>query len=166
MMAGTPGRASLRGSLGATRTMIAGQGHDGPELLRHPDRSRRRLSGRPQRRPDAAGGKRTVATLQYDMLASNPHVLTQEDVLFESWLARQDVDDDRADRLRLRQEFFSKPQACLRSSPLPKQYGWGLLFDGHGRVALLPMQSAEYQRLAVPTDTGVKVLKAMRSKRA
>ncbi len=84
----------------------------------------------------------------------------------QSWLARQDLDDDRADRRRLREEFFSKPQACMRSSPLPKQYGWGLLFDGEGRVALLPMESPEYQRLVAATDTGVKVLKAMRSKRA
>ncbi|MDQ4088860.1 MAG: DUF6157 family protein [Actinomycetota bacterium] len=116
--------------------------------------------------PTPRGGKPTVATLQYEMLAGNPHVLTQEDVLFESWLARQDLDHDRADRRRLREEFFSKPQACMRSSPLPKQYGWGLLFDGEGRVALLPMESPEYQRLVAATDTGVKVLKAMRSKRA
>lgn len=26
---------------------------------------------------------------------------------------------------QLRQEFFNKPQACLRSSPLPKKHGWG-----------------------------------------
>ncbi len=89
--------------------------------------------------PTPRGGKPTVAVLQYEMLSGNPHAHTQEDVLFESWAARQDIPEDRLSRKRLRQEFFSKPQACLRSSPLPKKYGWGLLFDGDGKVALLAM---------------------------
>lgn len=116
--------------------------------------------------PTPRGGKPTVASLQYEMLAGNPHVLTQEDVLFESWLARQDIPEDGRDVARLRHEFFSKPQACLRSSPLPKKYGWGLLFDHEGRVALLPMESAEYERLVAGSNGSVKVLKALRSARA
>ncbi len=115
--------------------------------------------------PTPRGGKPTVASLQYEMLRDNPHVLTQEEVLFESWLARQDIPEDR-DRERLRREFFSKPQACLRSSPLPKKYGWGFLFDGDGNVALLPMESAEYQALVGGADSGVTVLNALRSARA
>ena len=116
--------------------------------------------------PTPRAGKPTVASLQYEMLRGNPHVLTQEDVLFESWLARQELPEDRRDRPRLKREFFSKPQACLRSSPLPKKYGWGLLFDGDGKVALLPMESAEYQGLVRGSDNGVTVLNALRSKRA
>ncbi len=115
--------------------------------------------------PTPRAGKPTVAVLQYEMLADHPHVFTQEDVLFESWLGRQDMPEDQRDRTRLRQEFFSKPQACLRASPLPKKYGWGLLFDGKGRVALLAMESAQYQRLAAGTESGVKVLRALRSTR-
>jgi hypothetical protein len=41
-----------------------------------------------------------------------------------------------------------------------------LLFDGDGRVALLPLESADYQRLVPRGDTGVKVLKALRLARA
>ena len=117
--------------------------------------------------PTAKGDKKTVAVLQYEMLAENPHVLTQEDVLFESCLSRQYAPDalSEPDRALLRQEFFAKPRACLRSSPLPKQYGWGLLFDGEGRVALRAMESQEYQRLVGAGDSGVKVLKALRSRR-
>ncbi len=111
-------------------------------------------------------GKPTVAVLQYEMLTDNPHVLTQEDVLFESWLARQDMSEDGVDKARLREEFFSKPQACLRSSPLPKTYGWGLLFDHDGRIALLPMESTEYQRLVAGTQPLIAVLKALRPRRA
>lgn len=116
--------------------------------------------------PTARGGKKTVAVLQYEMLAERPYQLTQEDVLFDSWLARQDLPEDlsAAERADLREQFFAKPQACLRASPLPKQYGWGLRFDAEGRVALCPMASEEYQRL-VASEEQITVLKAMRSRR-
>lgn len=115
--------------------------------------------------PTAKGGTKTVAVLQYEMLASAPYVHTQEDVLFESWLARQHGDLAEPERRRLREEFFARPQACLRSSPLPKRYGWGLLFDREGRIALCPMESEEYGRLAAGDDPQVTVRKAMRSRR-
>ena len=118
--------------------------------------------------PTAKSGKKTAAVLQYEMLAGNPFGLTQEDVLFESWLAREASAEGLSEEERglLRDAFFAKPQACLRSSPLPKKYGWGLLFDAEGRVALCPMESEEYQRLAAGGAGGVRVLKALRSSRA
>jgi hypothetical protein len=118
--------------------------------------------------PTARGGKKTVAVIQYDMIAAAPYGLTQEDVLFDTWLARQDLPDglSDADRSDLRARFFAKPQACLRSSPLPKSYGWGLLFDDRGAVALCPRESPEYQRLVAGGVDGIKVLKALRSRRA
>lgn len=115
--------------------------------------------------PTPRGGKKTVAVLQYEMIADTPYQHTQEDVLFNSWLQRQDLGEVSAGEVaRLRGEFFSKAQACLRASPLPKQFGWGLDFDDKGRVALFPMESAEYRRRVEGGD--VKVMKAMRSKRA
>lgn len=115
--------------------------------------------------PTARGDKKTVAVLQYEMLAGSPYQHTQEDVLFGSWLQRQDLGDPSADEVaRLREEFFSKDQACLRASPLPKKFGWGLSFDDKGRVALCPMESDEYRQRVDGAD--VKVMKAMRSKRA
>lgn len=118
--------------------------------------------------PTARGAAKTVAVLQYEMLAEHPYGLTQEDVLFESWRRRQDLPDEGsdADRAALRARFFAKPQACLRGSPLPKRYGWGLLFDQDGRTALCPMESEEYQRLVDGNEAGVTVLKALRSRRA
>ncbi|MDF2706414.1 MAG: hypothetical protein K0R62_2066 [Nonomuraea muscovyensis] len=116
--------------------------------------------------PAPRGGKKTVATVQYALLADNPGILTQEDVLFETWLRRQEQPEpSEADRARLRAEFFARPQACLRASPLPKKYGWGLLFDEAGRVSLCPAGSAEYERLVTGDEPGVKILKAMRSRR-
>jgi Family of unknown function (DUF6157) len=115
--------------------------------------------------PPAGSDGRTAARLQYELLAGRPHVFTQEDVLFESWLGRHDVPDELSgdDRERLRQDFLSKPQASLRSSPLPMRYGWGLLFDSNGRIALCPMESEEYRRIIAGRDGNVDVLRALRS---
>ena len=113
--------------------------------------------------PTGRGGQPTVATLQYAMLADRPYVHTQEDVLFDVWWARQ-VRPPAAERARLRAEFFARPQACLRASPLPKQFGWGLLFDARGKLALCAMESAEYRRLVA--GDRVKVVRAMRACRA
>lgn len=115
--------------------------------------------------PEDRNGQRTVAAVQYELLADSPYVYTQEDVLFLTWLRRQEaVGRSEAEVAELRRQFFSKPQACLRSSPLPKRYGWGLHFNEQGRVALSPMESARYAELRAGGT--VKVLKALRSKRA
>jgi hypothetical protein len=118
--------------------------------------------------PVPRGGKATAAVVQYTMLSTDPYRHTQEDVLFESWLARQEGTAEKTpDEVeRLRHEFFAKPQPCLRSSPLPKKYGWGLRFDRQGRVALLPRESAEYSKIIAGEAGPVKILKALRSSRA
>lgn len=117
--------------------------------------------------PASKTGKKTVAVVQYELLAADPGGLTQEDVLFETWLRRQELapEPSAAERAALRARFFARPQACLRSSPLPKRYGWGLLFDGAGRVRLCPVDSPEYQRILAGELPGVKILKALRSGR-
>jgi hypothetical protein len=48
---------------------------------------------------------------------------------------------------------------------LPKRYGWGLHFDAEGRIALVPVESDEYQEFVNGKD-GINVLTAMRNKRA
>ncbi|WP_026219816.1 DUF6157 family protein [Wenjunlia vitaminophila] len=116
--------------------------------------------------PLPRGGVPTVAVVQYELLVGAPHVLTQDDVLFLSWLERQ-PDADRLtgpERTALRDEFFARPRACLRTSPLPKKYGFGLLLDEHERVALCPVESAEYRRL-VGGEGPARVVRAMRTRR-
>lgn len=116
--------------------------------------------------PAPRGGKPTVAVLQYDMLAENPGRLAQPDILFRSWLARQEHPDVQpAEEEALRTAFFAKPQACLRASPLPKKYGWGLLFDHEGRVTLCPMESERYVRILDGAEPAITIHKAMRSSR-
>jgi hypothetical protein len=115
--------------------------------------------------PVGRGGKPTVAVLQYEMLRDGPRVHTQEDVLFGVWLRQHGpADPPPAEVARLREQFFARPQACLRTSPLPKKYGFGLLFDGDGRVTLCPMESEQYRQALAGRD--IKVVRAMRSSRA
>lgn len=113
--------------------------------------------------PEERGGKKkSVARIHYEMLAGKPYVHTQEDVLFTTWLTRQEMPEKSAAEVaQLRSEFFAKPKPCLRTSPLAKRYGWGFAFDETGHVALCPMESKEYGDLL--HRDGVKVLKAMKS---
>ncbi|MEV0897113.1 DUF6157 family protein [Actinoplanes sp. NPDC049802] len=114
--------------------------------------------------PVARGSGRTVAQIQYEMLSAHPFTYTQEDVLFESWFARQGLaagDDEKAE---LRAAFLAKDQPCLRTSPLARTHGWGLLFDADGRIALVAKDSPEYSAHLASDDH--KVIKAMRAKRA
>lgn len=104
----------------------------------------------------------TVAALQYALISKHPYELTSDDVLFEVHATRQSIPTEK--RSAAREAFFAKDQACLRSSPLGKRYGWGIHHDTDSRVALVPLGSDDYQALA--EDPTVKQVKAMRSKRA
>lgn len=117
--------------------------------------------------PPTRRSRKTVANVQFELLSETPGMLTQEDVLFQSWFLRQDgLDRSGSEAARLREQFFAKPRACLRSSPLPKRYGWGLLFDDEGRITLCPMESEQYRAIMAGEVSGIAVLNAFRSKRA
>ena len=108
------------------------------------------------------GNAPTIAALQYALIAERPYELTSDDVLFEVYATGQLI--PAAERAGARERFFARAQACLRSSPLGKRYGWGIHHDINSRVALVPFGSDEYWALAA--DPAVKQLKALRSKRA
>lgn len=103
----------------------------------------------------------TIAALHYRMIAEHPFERTSDDVIFATWALRRGIDPDDG---AARDAFFAKGQACLRASPLGKRYGWGVLSDDHGRVALVPRESEEYASLAA--DPSLRHTRAMRSKRA
>lgn len=115
-----------------------------------------------------AGKKLTVAAIQHALLAEARYVHTQEDVLFHTYAQSKAIlPEELAERGEtLRAAFFAKPQACLRASPLAKQYGWGFHFDADGKVALYPRESDEYQALSDNASGALKVMKALRSRRA
>jgi hypothetical protein len=109
--------------------------------------------------------KLTAARLQFEMVMESPYEFTSEDVIFAASGAGQAVADlSDKERSEAQASFFARNQACLRASPLTKQYGWGVHSDEHGRVALVALGSVEYQAFA--NDPNIKQLKALRSKRA
>jgi len=111
--------------------------------------------------PPAKGTSKSVALLQYEMIANNPYKFTQDDVLFEVHAQRKGISEK--DQETEREKFFSKGQACLRASSLTKRYGWGVHNNSEGKIALFAMESKEYLDLVDNPD--IKQLKAMRSKR-
>ena len=115
--------------------------------------------------PKESGGKKTVAVIQYEMLADHPYELTEEDVLFETHVRHQAVPaaELKKNGKKLREAFFAKDQPCLRTSPLARKYGWGFHFDPNGKVALYAVESKEYKQMA---KNASKTLKAFRSSRA
>ncbi|MDO9063323.1 MAG: DUF6157 family protein [Microbacterium sp.] len=112
--------------------------------------------------PPVSGKVPTIAQLHHRLIADHPYEFTSDDVLFTVHAIRHGIPVDV--RARERAAFFAKDQACLRSSPLGKRYGWGVHHDEDGRVALVPLGSDQYRALA--GDPRVRQLVAMRSTRA
>jgi hypothetical protein len=112
--------------------------------------------------PPRNEAKPTIATEQYRLIAEHPYELTSEDVIFQIHADKQGIPE--IDRPVAREEYFSTGRACLRTSPLARKFGWGLHSDAEGRLALVGMETEEYQQLACG-DAGIKVVKAMRSSR-
>ncbi|MCA9834363.1 MAG: hypothetical protein KC435_10470 [Thermomicrobiales bacterium] len=110
--------------------------------------------------PDLTKG--SVAAQQYVMITDHPYTYTSDDVIFARVAAKEAISvEAMADA---QGEYFQKGRACLRASPLPKQYGWGVHHDAEGKIALVAMDSPEYAALVA--DDSVTKTKAMRRSRA
>lgn len=115
--------------------------------------------------PLPRGGKPTVASLEYEILAASPYAFTQHDLVLRVEICRRGLPKDIApeDRAALEAELFARPRACMRASPLPKSYGWGVHHDAEGRIGLVAAGTADYARLAATVPC---VVKAMCNRRA
>lgn len=111
--------------------------------------------------PPEKADRKTVANLQYDLVAAHPYRSTSDDVVFGVFAMRNAIPESELEAARA--QFFSKGQPCLRASPLAKRYGWGIHHDADGKVALVAMESDRYHELAA--DPKLEHVKAMRSKR-
>ncbi|MFD1603184.1 DUF6157 family protein [Flavobacterium artemisiae] len=105
--------------------------------------------------------KKTVAEMQYELIAKNPYAYTSDDILFQVFADRNDL--TKKEYKEAREQFFSKGQACMRASPLTKTYGFGIHNDKNGKIALFGMESKEYQDFL--KDSKIKKVKAMKSSR-
>ena len=103
--------------------------------------------------------KKTVAEMQYELIAKNPYKFTSDDIFFQVFADRNDLTE--AEYKRAREQFFSKGQPCFRASPLTKTYGFGIHNDSNGKIALYGMETKEYQQFLA--DTKIKKVKAMKS---
>ncbi|MDR6461860.1 DUF6157 family protein [Chryseobacterium sediminis] len=105
--------------------------------------------------------EKTIARLQYEILIKNPYQYSSDDIIFECYAIKNDISEH--EKQKEREKFFSKGQPCLRCSPLAKKYGFGFHHNPEGKVAMIPVESKEYQMLL--NDSSVTKTKAMRSKR-
>ena len=116
--------------------------------------------------PPERGGKKSIAVLEHALIVGAPYGYTQEEVQFAVHVRRAGLSHRELElrRAELWRDFFAKPMACMRTSPLPKSYGWGLHFNEAGKVALVGVESPAYQRLA--HDSTIAQTRAMRNKKA
>ncbi|MGH6834113.1 MAG: DUF6157 family protein [Methylocella sp.] len=116
--------------------------------------------------PSLKTGMPTVARLEYELLSKLPYTFTQNELIVAIYARRNNLSAKELNErgTEIRAELFKKPHPCMRASPLPKIYGWGVHHNENGRIAIFAVDSGEYARLSKSTDT--TVLKAMRSKRA
>ncbi|EKF54626.1 hypothetical protein I215_11724 [Galbibacter marinus] len=113
-------------------------------------------------KPPLRANKATVATLQYDLLVNNPYLYTSDELLFKVFAERNNISQETYPQMK--SDFFSKGRACLRASPLPKTYGFGIHANSQGKLAIFAMESQQYERLL--NDPKIKKLRAMRNSRA
>lgn len=105
--------------------------------------------------------KPTIASIEYDLILNNSYLYTQEDVQFQTYLTKNNIESNELEELR--NEFFSKPKACFRASPLVEKYGWVIHYDETGKIAIYDVNSGSYHQF-LEVDN-ITILKGMRSKR-
>jgi hypothetical protein len=112
--------------------------------------------------PQARSVKKTKAVVEYELLIKDPYTYTEEDIAFEVHAVLHDI--PKASRPKEREKFLSKGHPHLRVSALAKRYGWGIHNNAEGKVALIAVDSPEYERLM--KDPRTTKVKAFRSTRA
>jgi hypothetical protein len=118
--------------------------------------------------PPMRGDKPTVAVLEYELLRKNPYRHTRDELLFIVHVTRLGLTpaELRERGTSIHAELFAKSHPCMRASPLPKRYGWGVHHDAEGKIALVSRGSPEYAALTTGNRRAGAVLKAMRNARA
>ena len=111
--------------------------------------------------PQARGGKKTKAMIEYELLVEHPYTYTEEDIAFEVYAVVHDI--PKRSWAKEREKFLSKGHPHLRVSALAKRYGWGLHNNAEGKIAVVAVESPEYKRLA--KDPCTTKIKAFRSNR-
>lgn len=109
-------------------------------------------------KPPAKENK-TIAEMQYELLANHPYKYTSDDVFFQVYADKNDL--IASEYKQAREAFFSKGQPCFRASALTKTYGFGMHHNNEGKIAIYGMETPAYQNYLL--DPLIKKVKAMRS---
>ena len=109
--------------------------------------------------PKSKGSNKTVAEMQFELIAQHPYKFSSDDILFQVFAERNDIIESEYNAAR--EEFFSKGQPCLRASALTKRYGFGIHSDKDGKVALYGRETQAYESFLA--DSNVLKVKAMRT---
>lgn len=104
---------------------------------------------------------KSIANIQFEIIRKNPYKYTSDDVIFMVFANRNELTE--REFAEARKALFSKGQACFRSSPLTKRYGWGVHFNAESKIAIYARETLEYEMFL--NDTSVKKVMAMRSKK-
>lgn len=111
--------------------------------------------------PEERNGKKTIASLEYEMIKQHPYQFTSDDVLFQVYVQRNNVAHKQLKEEK--EKFFSKGQACFRASPLTKSYGWGVHSNEDAKIALYGIETKDYA--AFLQDKTVQKVRAMRNRK-
>jgi hypothetical protein len=102
---------------------------------------------------------KSIAEMQFEMVANNPYKFTSDEIYFEVFALRNDITQSEYNKAR--EEFFSKGQPCFRASPLTKRYGFGVHSDNNAKVAIFGIETNEYEQFL--SNPNIKKVKAMRN---
>lgn len=111
--------------------------------------------------PPTKGDQKTIGNIHFEFLSNHPYEHTSDDVVFGTYALRNGL--KKSELKAAREQFFSKGQPCLRTSPLTKRYGWGIHQNADGKIAIYSRDSAEYKKFV--KDKSLQVVKAMNSSR-
>lgn len=117
--------------------------------------------------PATRGDRPPQHVIQYELLTQAPYRYNHEELTFEVYVRHKGIPpaEVAARRPELWDALFQKGHPCMRASALTKRYGWGAHYNEQGKIAIYPLESAEYQQFASGAE-GAKVIKAMRNKKA
>lgn len=85
--------------------------------------------------PPDIGYKKTIARIGYEVLIANPYKFSEREFFKE-------VHEVRRRRTDLKLDSYN-----IKRSALVKILGWGIHRDKNGKLALIPMESADYKKL-------------------
>ncbi|SDP61289.1 DUF6157 family protein [Desulforhopalus singaporensis] len=93
----------------------------------------------------------TLPYLKYEILISNPYCYTELEFFKEVHHVKRNKPHLKIDSYRLRRMH------------LPKRFGWGVHINEQKKIAIIPCESAQYQKLL--EDESVKKLGAYRNQK-